>query len=985
MRLLAACFLVAALMERAAADPISETFQSLKYRSIGPAISGGRTTAVAGSDADSRVYYAGGADGGVFRSSDGGTSWDATFDKASAAAIGAIAVSAKNPDDVWVGTGESNPRNDVEEGSGVWHSLDGGKSWQHVGLDDAGTISSIAIDPREPKDVTVGVLGHVFRDGTTRGIYVTRDGGAHWSHTLYVGPASGVSGLVRVPGRPDTLFAGVWEFRREPWMLTSGGPLGGLYRSDDDGATWRKLTGHGLPSGLTGRIGLAAGTGGRVYAIVQSKEGDIWRSTDGGRSWDVAPHSPYIGARPFYFSNIFIDPAKPSELIAVSLILSMSKNGAASFDKISTNGGWDYHAAWWSADGKRLIVGSDEGVTLSADGGKHWRQPYDLPFSQPYHVAADDALTSYDVCVGLQDNASWCGPSTSNNGLGVLNRDWYIVGPGDGMHALFDPSDHDLVWQTSTNTGTGQVYLYDARTTQTFDVSPDAADNSDAPAVLDHRFNWDTPIAFTRDGKALVGGEVLFESADKGRHWTSVSPDLTRNDRSHQQIPGGPITQDVSGAEVYDTLLSIAPSKLDANVIWTGSDDGLVHVTRDGGHTWNDVTPPGAPHWGRAYTVEAGNADAARAYVALDNHMLGDDRPYVFATSNYGKTWSSLGGGLPPTAFVRVVREDPKAANMLYAGTQHGVFVSWDAGASWHDLRLNMPASAIYDLQIQAQADDLLVASHGRGVWIFDDLLPLRTFGDVPPGAPFLFAPHPAYRMWQAAPVNAFTDQTLPDGEFAGPNRDAALFSYYLPAAARKVEIDVVDPRGTVVKHLSGKKVKGHAGVNRAGWDLTEDGPVRWDHTFEQNRGPKSGPEAVPGAYVARLIVDGTTRERPLTILADPRDQSGADDAARRHDALATLNSGLSSVDTWLNEIDARLKSAHPDPQLVEFRARLTMDPQNVEDLRAPPGLRERLIDLIDRIGSSAYQAPTAAQAEELAHIRAAYASAVPTADKLHL
>jgi len=985
MRLLAVCFLVSAMLQRAAADPISQAFESLKYRSIGPAISGGRTTAVAGSDADPRVYYAGGADGGVFRSSDGGTSWEATFDKASAAAIGAIAVSAKNADDVWVGTGESNPRNDVQEGSGVWHSIDGGKNWQHVGLDDAGCISSISIDPREPEDVTVGVLGHVFRDGTTRGIYVTRDGGAHWSQTLYVGPSSGVSGLARVPGRPDTLFAGVWQFRREPWMMTSGGPLGGLYRSDDDGATWRKLTGHGLPAGLTGRIGLTAGTGGRVYAIVQSKDGDIWRSDDGGRSWRVAPHSPYIGARPFYFSNIFIDPANRNQLIAVSLILSLSKNGAASFDKISTNGGWDYHAAWWSGDGNRLIVGSDEGVTLSADGGKHWRQPYDLPFSQPYHVAAGDTLPAYAVCIGLQDNNSWCGPSTSDNGLGVLNRDWYIVGPGDGMHALFDPKDRDLIWQTSTNTGTGQVYLYDARTTQSFDVSPDAADNSDAPSALEHRFNWDTPIAFTHDGKALVGGEVVFESGDKGRSWTIVSPDLTRNDRSHQQISGGPITQDVSGAEVSDTLLSIAPSKIDPNVIWTGSDDGLVHVTRDGGQTWTDVTPPDAPHLGRAYTVEAGNADAGRAYVAIDNHMLGDDRPYVFATSDYGKTWSSLGAGLPPTAFVRVVREDPKNANVLYAGTQHGVFVSLDGGARWHDLRLNMPATAIYDLAIQAQADDLLVASHGRGVWILDDLLPLRTYGAVPAGGPFLFPPHAAYRMWQAPPVNSFTDQTLPDGEFAAPNRDLALFSYFIPTAAQKVEIDIVDARGSVVKHLVGKKVTGHAGVNRTGWDLTEDGPIRWDGTFEQNRGPKTGPEAVPGAYVARLIVDGTTREQPLTIVADPRDQTGMDDATRRHDALATLNSGLSSIDTWLNEIDARLKSAHPDPQLVEFRAQLTLDPQNVEDLRAPPGLRERIIDLIARIGSSAFQPPTAPQTAELSHIRAAYAALVPTADKLHL
>ncbi len=975
------------LLRPAAADTVSDAFAALKFRSIGPAISGGRTTAVAGSDADPRVYYAGGAGGGVYRSADGGFSWHATFDREEVAAIGAIAVSAKNANDVWVGTGEANPRNEVQEGAGVWHSVNGGTTWRHLGLDDAGSISSIALDPRDPKVAVVGVLGHVFRNGTMRGIYLTRDAGAHWARTLYVGPASGVSQVVRVPDRPDTLFAGVWEFRRRPWMLTSGGPLGGLYRSDDSGVTWRKLTGHGLPSGLTGRIGIAAATSGRIYAIVQAKEGDLWRSDDGGRSWRVAPHSPYLGARPFYFSNVYVDPADRNRLIAVALILSMSTNGARSFNRISTNGGWDYHANWWSADGRRLIVGSDEGVTLSADGGKHWVQPYDVPFSQPYHVAVDDSLPSYDVCIGLQDNDSWCAPNSAPNGLGVLNRDWYTVGPGDGMHALFDPNDAHLIWQTSTNTGTGQVYLYDTRTTQTFDVSPDAADNSDRPAALTHRFNWDTPIAFTHDGKVLVGGEVVFVSADKGQEWTILSPDLTRNDRSHQEISGGPITQDVSGAETSDTLLCIAPSKIDSSIIWTGSDDGLVHVTRDGGQTWADVTPPGAPHWGRAYTVEAGGADAGTAYVAFDDHMLGDDRPYIFATSDYGKTWTPITGGLPPGAFVRVVREDPKNPSVLYAGTERALYVSLDRGAHWHDLRLNLPAASVYDLQIQSGMNDLVVATHGRGVWILDDVQPIQAFSGIAKPAVALFAPPDAYRMWQASPVNSFTDQTLPDSDFVGQNRAPALFSYYLPRAARRVEIDIVDGSGRIVKHLAGKKVTGHAGVNRTSWDLTEDGPVRWSGTFEQNRGPKSGPEVVPGTYVVRLVAGAETREAPLRVMSDPRDPSPAGQAQLRHDALVALNAELSAIDIWLNEIDARRKGAQRGDggALAALRARLTFDPRNVEDLQAPPGFRERVMDLLSRISSSSYQAPNAPQNEELTRLQATYAELSQEAKKLGL
>ena len=373
----------------ARADATSDGFGSLAYRPIGPAISGGRATAIAGSDRDPAVYYAGGAGGGVFKSTDGGVSWRPVFDREPVAPVGALAVSPRDPNDVWVGTGEANPRNTVEEGAGVWHSTDGGKTWRHAGLDDAGSISAISLDPRDARTVVVGVLGHVFRDGTTRGVFVTHDGGAHWARTLFAGPSSGVSDLTRVPDRPSTLFAGVWQFRRQPWTMSSGGPLGGLYRSDDGGATWRKLTGHGLPAGLTGRIGVAAATRGRVYAIMQSQHGEIWRSDDGGNAWRAMPHDPLIGARPFYFSRLHVDPANRDRVVNVSLILSLSTNGARSFKPIATNAGWDYHNVWFSADGRRLAVASDEGVVLSADGGRRWSQPYALPISQPYHVGFD--------------------------------------------------------------------------------------------------------------------------------------------------------------------------------------------------------------------------------------------------------------------------------------------------------------------------------------------------------------------------------------------------------------------------------------------------------------------------------------------------------------------------------------------------------------------------------------------------------------------
>jgi photosystem II stability/assembly factor-like uncharacterized protein len=948
------------------ADTESTALSPLTYRAIGPAISGGRTSAVAGSDRDPALYYAGGAGGGVFKSTDGGVSWQPVFDREMVAPIGAIAVSRRDANDVWVGTGEANPRNTVEEGAGIWHSTDGGKTWRHAGLDDAGSISSISIDPRDPHTVVVGVLGHIFRDGTMRGVYVTHDGGNRWTRALYVGPSSGVSDLTRVPDHPATLFAGLWQFRRTPWSMSSGGPAGGLYRSDDGGTTWRKLTGAGLP------------TGGRVYAIVQSKQGDVWRSDDGGRTWRVMPHSAMIGARSFYFSHLFVDPSNANRVVNVSLILSLSTDGARTFKPIATNAGWDYHATWWSADGRRLIVGSDEGVVLSADRGRHWSQPYALPFAQPYHIGFDDGVPSYRVCIGLQDDNSWCGPSSSETGLGVLNRDWYQVGPGDGMWARFDPRDPNLIWTTSTNSDPGQVYLYDARTKQVREVSPDARQVENAAAALDHRFNWDTPIAFAADGSALVGGERVFASSDHGMHWTAISPDLTRNEKSHQRVSGGPISEDASGAEIADTILQIAPSQRDPGVIWVGTDDGLVQLTRDGGKTWKNVTPPAMPAWGRVYTVEPGHAAAGTAYVAVDAHMTGDERPYVFVTDDYGASWKAVGNGLPPNVFVRSIREDPLEGALLYAGTQRGVFLSFDRGGTWHSLRLNMPATAIYDLQIDPRTSDLLVASHGRGVWILDDVGPLRAWTAARATAVTLFAPRDAYRMWHTAPVNAFQDGSLPTGDFVGKDRPSgAILTYYLARPAHKVALEIVDANGRVVRHLSGAAFTHHAGMNRAAWDLAEDGPTRWTGTFEQNRGPKEGAEVVPGTYTVRLVADGTTQERPLLVKADPRDTASAEDARVRHDFLEELYRDLGRVDAMLNALDAQRKHAAPAQAatIAGFEHRLTLDQQNIEDLKTPPRLRERLLDLIGRVGSTSFQTPTAAQQAEAATLRAEFNS----------
>jgi photosystem II stability/assembly factor-like uncharacterized protein len=966
-RLLSCFFLMTLAAQAARADTTSAALSGLRYREIGPAITGGRATAVAGSDRDSHLYYAGGAGGGVFKSTDGGASWSPVFDREAAAPIGAIAIAPQDDRDVWVGTGESNPRNDVESGDGIYHSSDGGAHWTNVGLARSAHISSIAIDPRDRRVVAVGVLGRVTADDPNRGVYVTRDGGAHWTRTLYAGPSSGVSSLVRVPGRAATLFAGVWQVRRTPWSLASGGALGGIYRSDDDGATWRKLQGSGLPGGLTGRIGLAAGTHSRVYAAIEARAGELWRSDDGGVHWKKMPHSPYLGARAFYFTSIFVDPADPNRVINVSLILTLSTDGGRTFHPIATGGGWDYHAIWWSADGRRIINGSDEGVILSSDGGKNFWQPYDLPFAQPYHVGLGSAADyNYLVCVGLQDDNSWCGPSSPPNGVGVMNRDWYQIVPGDGMWAVVDPKDPEYIWSTSTNSDTGQVYLWNERTTQAYDVSPDAESNGELAARdLRYRFNWDTPIAFTNDGSALVGGNVVFESPDRGAIWHVISPDLTRDDRSKQGPSGGPIAYDQSGAEFYDTILSLATTKLADGIIWAGTDDGLVQLTRDGGGSWRNVSPPESlvPPWGRITGLDPGRFSAATAFIAVERHLLGDDRPYVLRTDDYGAAWHSIAGDLPPNQFVRAIRQDPRNSNVLYAGTNRGVFVTLDGGSHWHSLRLNMPASAIYDIEIQPQANDLVVAAHGRGVWILDDLGPLQQFATTGSSAVTLFPVRDAYRMWQWTPVNAFTDPKLPPNEFVGDNPPyGAIVSYYLASAPKRATIEILDAHGRVLRHLAGDDVPKHAGMNRAAWSLNEDGPTKWNGTFKENQGPDEGAEVPPSTYVVRIHADGVMVEQRVTVKADPRDPAAAQ-YDKRYGFMVRLYDALGSIDSMLNSIDARLKHATGPTaaELGAFKRRLTYDPRNIEDLNGPAQVRERVLDLISRMTTS-YQSPNVAQ-----------------------
>jgi photosystem II stability/assembly factor-like uncharacterized protein len=535
------------------------------------------------------------------------------------------------------------------------------------------------------------------------------------------------------------------------------------------------------------------------------------------------------------------------------------------------------------------------------------------------------------------------------------------------MWALYDPADPNLVWSTSTNNDTGQVYLFDERTQSANEISPVARSNGGEPGLnLIHRFNWDTPIAFDGPSTVLAGGEAVFRTTDRGQHWTIISPDLTRNDRTHQTIPGGPIDEDMSGAEMSDTILDLEAS---GSVIWVGTDDGLVQVTRDAGGHWSNVTPHAMPQWARVSTVDMSPYDPGTAFAVGDNHMLGDDSPHLFATRNYGVTWTSIAGDLPSNVFVRTVRQDPRNENLLYAGTQRGVFASWDYGRHWQSLRLNMPATAIYDIQVQPAQNDLLVASHGRGVWVLDDIAVLQR---PQSGRLALWPVRPAYRWLRFSPVNSF-DGRLPSNQFAGENAAYGALITYTLSRAWQPAIDVLDAQGRVVKHLRGKSVPQKSGLNRTAWNLTEDGPIKWTGTFADNQGPADGAEVLPGTYTIRLRAAGKELAQNVQVLADPRDTLTAAQMQARYTFLRALLGDLSGTDAMLNAIDRRTSHGNRSYAVLQLRRKLTYDPRNTEDLSGPAGYRERLLDLIGRLSGN-YQAPTQPQLNEAAVLENLYA-----------
>ncbi len=954
-------------------------FAGLKWRSIGPAAAGGRVSAAVGSALDPFLYYVGTAGGGVWKSVNGGATWNPVFDKTGIAAIGDVAIAPSTDSIIWVGTGEANPRNDISYGNGVYKSVDGGKTWMHMGLDDTRQIARIVIDPANPDHVLVGALGDVFRDSNARGVYETTDGGKTWRQTLFVGPQSGISDMAMDPKDPRTVYAGVWQFRRVPWTFTSGGPDDGLYKSVDGGATWAKLAGNGLPSDVLGRIALAIAPSDprRIYALIQSQQGFLWRSDDGGATWTMENDNTLIDQRPFYFSHIAVDPSDPDHVYSVSEMASQSKDGGKTFTTFADEVHVDYHSIWIAPnDAKRILLGEDGGYALSVDGAQTWSFSRNLAIGQIYHVGLDNAQP-YNVCGGFQDNNGWCSPSNSLDRDGITNAYSMPVIGGDGEWVVPDPANPNLVWADLED---GVVHIFDRTTHESYDVEPaPGAFGTFDYAAAKYRFNWDSPIAFAPWDPHTVwyGGDVIFQSHDEGRHWAVISPDLTLNDKSHQIAPGGPITKDVSGAEYSDTILDIEGSPITRGEIWAGTDDGLIQLTRDGGAHWRNVTPSGVAPFGRVETIAPSRFAAGTAFALVDRHFSGDTAPYVFETTDFGKTWTSIVGDLPQDQFVRTVRQDPVDPNMLYAGTELGVFVSFDRGKRWQSLQLNLPPASVQDIRFQERDGAVVIGTHGRSAWVLDDARPLQEFAAASASGRYVFAPRPVILFQRGA----MTEGLYTEYSASNPPSGAVINYYQSKPAKQAPVIEILDARGHLIRTVSGSHpvgpdrtmtpyVTNDAGYNRFVWNLQGNPPPAWTTAPSKDaRFEEGGVGVVPGSYTVRVSFDGQTISKPLSIVPDPRLRWTQADYQKRHDFVESVyvmygavNLALDDIDATETKLDAKItaakSSASSSTQLaalqaaadagLALRSRLSAGYKNDEDsINQAGALREQIQGLL--------------------------------------
>jgi len=875
----------------------SDTLSGLPIRAIGPAAMGGRIADIAAVHEGQRLtIYVGSASGGVWKSVDGGTTFKAIFDKQPSLSIGAVAIDPSNPQTVWVGTGESWVRNSVSVGTGIYRSRDGGENWEALGLSDSEHISRIVVHPKDSNTVYACALGHLWNSNTERGVFKTSDGGKTWTKLLYRNDSTGCAEMAMDPQDSSVLYAAMWDVRREPHNFRSGGPGSGLFKSTDSGATWHELR-KGLPEGDLGRIGIAVAPSNhaRLYAVVEAKNHTaLFRSDDAGESWAEVNNSFNVSGRPFYFARLAVDPKNADRVYKPGFFVTASEDGGKSFSAaFSTEEGpgggthSDNHALWIDPDNpEQMLLGTDGGVYQSLDRAAHWRFLSNLPVSQFYHVSADMA-EPYNVYGGLQDNGTWMGPSRATDG--IANRHWRNIDLGDGFWAFSDPGDADYAYAEYQG---GKIARFRKSTGERRDIKP-------LPRLgePEFRFNWNAPIHMSANhpGTIYLGGQFLFRSHDHGESWERISPDLTTNDpaRQHQDLSGG-LTIDNSDAEKFETIYTIAESPKNGDVIWVGTDDGNVQVTRDGGKHWTNVAKnvSGLPSGTWVSTIEASHFDPATAYATFDGHAAGDMKTHVYQTKDYGKTWTSLSTS-ELNGYAHVVRQDLVNANLLFVGTEFGLFISIDGGAHWAQFKGSLPNVAVRDIAIHPRESDLMLATHGRGIYILDDLTPIRALTPELLAKDLVMLPSRPSVLALPASEQRFDG----DSEFRGRTLpEAAAIVYYQKKRHifGDLKLDIYDAKGQLLTSLQGDKRRG---LNRVQWPERAKPPKMPPAAgLVENEYVFYGPQAQEGTYTIKLTKGKETYSSEVKLVPDPRSKSTPADRELQHKTVTQLYDMLAQL-----------------------------------------------------------------------------------------
>jgi photosystem II stability/assembly factor-like uncharacterized protein len=1028
-------FLVAGALLTLAAAPTAGPVTSqklmgkLEWRSVGPYI-GGRVVAVAGVPQNPNLFYMGAVDGGIWKSTNYGVKWENISDgklPGSSTSIGAIAVAPSDAKILYVGTGESDIRADVITGDGVFKSTDSGKTWHYAGLRDTHTISILAVDPKNPDVVYAASMGHVFKPNPERGVFKTTDGGKTWKKILFVDDQTGAIDLAMDPKDSQVLYAAMWQAHRTPWGLVSGGPGSGLYKTTDAGAHWENLSRNpGMPQGLLGRVGVsvAASSPNIVYAIMQAKEGGVFRSNDGGKTWTRVNSEWKLRQRAFYYMTIYVDPKDPNTVYAPEVdALWVSHDGGKTFKKLKTPHG-DNHIVWINPNNTKILLeGNDGGATVSTDGGKTWSTVHNQPTGQFYHVNLDGQFP-FHIYGAQQDEGSFEGPSATAAGFIPLSA-WHEVAYGESTFTVPQPGDPKVTY----GSGYYSIFMkYNMATEEYKEVSPWPLYREGASSgEQEYRFGWTHPILFSpvNPKEMLIGSQYVMKSDDYGQTWKKISPDLTRNEASTEVPSGGPIDLDQSGAEVYPTVFALAVSPLDGQLIWAGSDDGLVHVTTDGGEHWQAVRPPELPEWSRISSIEPSHVDKGTAYLAARRYMWDDFKPYVYKTTDYGQHWTTITNGLPQDEFAFAIRQDPNDPNLLFLGTKNTVYVSLNGGEEWQPLTLNLPAVQVHDIAINTRQGDVVIATHGRAFWILDNLALLEQLTKSPSvqeDSSHLFAPQQAWLTH--AYGRPASEERKPSNAGENPEFGATVF-FHVPAAYEgktPATLEFADAQGKTIRtfklHLKAKqtakekeeeeaneykktaieqrqdmekKVTGiEPGMNRFQWNLRypDATEVEGFHAPEAAGGLDNsveGPTVTPGAYTVTLDYGGRKSQQTFKIALDPRIDSSSQALDARLELELQIHSTLDSLNKAINRamsVRDQLQAAVNKQKVTKAQAAAVLSKLDGEiadlvqmgikssegDLLHQPKLRSHLAYLAGDVGQ-AYAQPTPAMYSVYKHL----------------